>query len=345
MKVRLTLMAVLLLLLLELPVGITAADGDEKTPANTVAVHMVATVEPLKDDDKTIPGLKPEDVMVKQGKNRVKVTGWVPSRGQQGGLQLLILIDETSDTSLGSQLADLREFMQAQAPTTAIGIGYMRNATVDIVQNFTTDHGEAAKRLRLPLGTLSSSDSPYLSLITVLKGWPQSKLRREVLMIGDGIDRLRGTYGAGSGSLSARAPSARSPLMGSMQPLPEISPDIETASRAAQRYGVIVHSIYTRGVGHAGRNLWEITNGQNGLSKLADETGGEAFYLGAQNAVSFKPYLERLQTILDNQYFLVFQAVPGKKPDLQRIRTSTEIPKVEIVTADNVWVPAAHVGG
>ena len=121
--------------------------------------------------------------------------------------------------------------------------------------------------------------------------------------------------------------------------MPIISPDVDSASRMAQRYGVIVNSIYTRGVGHAGRNYFELNNGQNAMAKLADETGGESFFLGLQNPVSFKPYLDRLQLIINNQYFLGFRAIPGKKDGLQRVKISTEIPKVEIVSADNVWVP------
>ena len=35
-------------------------------------------------------------------------------------------------------------------------------------------------------------DSPYLSLFSLLKGWPQQNARREVLMVTDGIDRLSG---------------------------------------------------------------------------------------------------------------------------------------------------------
>ncbi len=297
---------------------------------NGVAVHMVATVEPLEDSDSSVSVLKREDVQVRQGNNRLRVTDWIPSRGEQAGLQLFILIDDTSETSLGSQLNDIREFIQAQPQSTAIGLGYMRNATVDIVQNFTADHAQVANAVRLPFGSLSSSDSPYLSLISILKGWPESKLRREVLMITDGIDRLRGSFGPGSPT--------------SLRGMPYISPDIDRASREAQRAGVIVHSIFTRGVGHAGRNFWEINNGQTGLSKLAEETGGEAFFLGVQNPVSFKPYLDRLQVILDNQYFLAFQAMPGRRADLQRVRVSTEVPKVEIVTADNVWVPLPAAG-
>ena len=104
-------------------------------------------------------------------------------------------------------------------------------------------------------------------------------------------------------------------------------------------------SIYCRGVGHVGRNYSYATNGQNGLSQLADETGGESFFLGVPNPVSFKPYLDRLQLILENQYFLAFLANPGKKAGLQRVKISTEVPKVEIVSADNVWVPAAAGAG
>lgn len=333
MNKRKSLPAGLLMLLIP---GVGAAPdvpAEGTPPPNTVQVHMVATVEPLKDSD-AVSSLSRDDVQVRQGKRSLPVTGWIPSRGEQAALQLFILIDETSDTSLGSQLSDLREFIQAQPPTTWLALGYMRNTSVNILQNFTTDRDQVAKVLRLPLGSTGASDSPYLSLIGLMKGWPESKVRREVLMITDGIDRLRGT----NGGMPSSRPGARAETH---MVMPYMSPDVDRASRDAQRYGVIVHSIYTRGVGHVSRNYYEISNGQNGIAKLADETGGESFFLGAQNAVSFKPYLDKLQNILDNQYFLVFQATPGKKAGLQRVKITTEAPKVEIVSADSVWVPAA----
>lgn len=64
------------------------------------------------------------------------------------------------------------------------------------------------------------------------------------------------------------------------------------------------------------------------------------FYLTAQNTVSIKLYVDRLQTILDNQYFLVFLAKPQKKAGLQRIKLDSDVSKIEFVAADNVWVPA-----
>jgi len=47
---------------------------------------------------------------------------------------------------------DLRQFMNAQPPTTSIAVGYMGFGTVDVVQPFTKDHSRAAMALRLPMG-------------------------------------------------------------------------------------------------------------------------------------------------------------------------------------------------
>jgi hypothetical protein len=350
MKSHKSMFGVLLIVAFGLALATLAMRGQEKPSPATVGVHMVVMVEPLQDSDTTVPALSRQDVQVRQGKNNLQVTDWIPARGDQAGLQLFILIDDTCDTSLGSQLDDLRSFIKAQPATTWIGVGYMRNTGVNIVQNFTTDKDQAAKALRLPLGSLGASDSPYLSLINLLQGWPENKMRRSVIMVADGIDRLRGL----STPSGTAPPSRRGPGPGPVTPgnlgrgysmMPSMSPDVDRASSTAQRYGVIINTIYSRGVGHAGRNYFEANNGQNGLAKLADETGGESFYLGLQNPVSFKPYLDRLQLILNNQYFLVFQAIPGKNAGLQRVKISTEVPKVEIVSADNVWVPAAAQQG
>jgi hypothetical protein len=80
--------------------------------------------------------------------------------------------------------------------------------------------------------------------------------------------------------------------------------------------------------------------GISGLTKLADETGGECFSLGTSQLVSFKPYLDRLQRMLDNQYYVVFQAVPGNRAGLQRINVQTELKNSEILAPDNAWVAA-----
>ncbi len=194
----------------------------------------------------------------------------------------------------------------------------MRDATVQITQNFTTDHSQAAKALRLPIASMGAFANPYLSVIDLMKRWPASSNRREVVLVSDGIDRFR------------RGP--RNFLF--------ISPDVDSASSVAQRTGTIIDTIFTRGIGRLGRNFWAITNGQNSMAKLSEETGGDSFFLGTQNPVSFKPYLDEVQKDLESQYILEFQAIPGAKSGLQSVNLSTSVAGVELDSADSVWVEA-----
>ena len=321
---------------------------EAQTPVSTVPVRMTVTADVVGEGKRT-PVITRDDVTVKQGKDRMKVIDWVAACEDRAGLDLFILIDDAADSSLGTQLGDLRAFVNAQPATTAIAIGYMSNANVQIAQDFTADHSLAANAIRLPLGRLSTQDSPYLSLMSLLKRWPQQKIRREVIMVTDGIDRLRGTGAASNPFVGPQ--SMRNPIGGpttgrnlygptpSATSMPTISIDADSASLMSQRYGVIVHGIYSPGVGRVGRNAWEAQLGQSGIGKIADETGGEYFALGTQNPVSFKPYFDRLQKVFDNQYYLVFDAIPQKKAGLQRVRISSEATRTEIAAADNVWVP------
>jgi hypothetical protein len=299
--------------------GILPAQAQEKAAVTTTPVQMTVTLKVL-GENKQMPEVNREDVIVKQGNSRLQVTGWAPARDVRAGLDLFILIDDAADQSLASQFDDLRSFINSQPPTTQVGVGYMRNGTVQIAQNFTTDHDQAAKALRIPLASSGAYGSPYLSVIDLMKRWPADSNRRQVVMITDGIDRFRGVQ--------------------SHRSLSNVSPDVDSASRVAQRTGTTIHTIFARGVGRVATNFWEITNGQNGIAKLSDQTGGESFYMGTQNAVSFKPYLDSLQRSLDNQYLLEFHAAPGKKPAPLYVKLSTEVAGVELNSADSVWVNA-----
>jgi hypothetical protein len=319
--------------------GICSAQG-KAGAAGTVQVHMVITDEAVRDNSE-VPILRPENVQVKQGKTALKVDHLIPARADNAALQLFILIDDTCDSGIGNSLNDIRDFINAQPATTVIGVGYMSNAGTQIVQNFTADHALAAKAVRLPLGNLSAMDSPYLSLISLIKGWPVQKIRREVLMVSDGIDRLRNNPTSQNQSFANSSGRFASPQSTLNMASTTLSVDADSASNASQKAGVIVHGIYAVGVGRMGRNTWEAQIGQSGIAKIADESGGEYFSLGTQNLISFKPYLDRLQKVLDNQYYLVFGAIPKNKGSLQRVKISTDTPGFEIAAADNVWVPAS----
>jgi hypothetical protein len=277
------------------------------------AVNLVVTVEARHGS--SVPDVTRDDVMAYEGRDRDRVTGWLPLQGDHAGLEFFIMLDDSSNVTLGSQLEDIRQFINAQSPTTKVGVAYMSNGIAQVVQNLTTDHALAAKALRLPLGNPGASASPYFSLQDLIKRWPASDERHEVLMITDGLDRYWG-----SGPDNAY---------------------VDTAIEQAQRAGVIVYSIYTPGVGHYGHSYWRTYWGQNYLSQLSDETGGESYYLiGSAPPVSFVPYIEDITRKINHQYLLSFIAKPPKKAGMQRVKVQTEVPNAELVSADRVYVPA-----
>jgi hypothetical protein len=253
------------------------------------------------------------DVMVYEGHDRDQVIDTVPLVGDHAGLELFLLIDDASNSSLDSQLQDLSKFITSLPATTAIGIGYMRDGTVQIAQNLTTDHARAAKSLRLPLGDPGASPSPYFSVVDLVKRWPESPVRREVLMISDGVDRF---YGSGPDD-----------------------PYVNSAIEAVQKAGIIVYTIYAPGVGHVGHSFFRINWGQNYLGQIADETGGELYNYSFGPAVAFAPFLEDLSRHLNHQVLLTFTPKPENKPGLRQVKFRTEVPNAEIVGPDRVFVP------
>lgn len=289
-------------------IPVLAQDKAQATPP--VSVPAIVTVEARRGGN--VPALNREDFMVYQGKEKLPVSEAVPLQGNNADLDLFVLLDDGSDWTLGSELADLRRFIDAQPASTAIGIGYMRNGTVDTVAKLTRDHDAAAKALRLPMGT---SSSPWLSLSELVRRWPAGSPRREVVMLSSGSDPL-----GGDGI---------------------VNPYLDAAIADAQRAGVIVYAIYTPGAGHAGHSYWRMNWGQNHLAELAEETGGEAYILGFGAPVSIAPYLAEVSERLSHQYKLTLQAKTESTAGLRSIRMTTEVPNAEIVAATKVYVPAS----
>lgn len=273
-------------------------------------VRMVVTVE--SHHGAPAPNLSRDDIMVYRDKERIAVSDWKPVRS--AGVQLWILIDEGANPSIGSQFGDMRKFIATQPGNFEIGVGYMRNGAVMAAQRPTTDHDLAAQSLRLPLGDAGASSSPYLSVADLIQKWPATERAREVLMISSGIDPL---YGPG----------------------PQ-NPYVQRAVDEAQRAGVVVSSIYFGSAGHFGHSYWQITWGQNDLSQLAEETGGEFYWQGMSNPVSLSPYLDEYSRALNNQYVVTLAA--GEKPGFQAVKVRTEIPRVSLVAPARVFVPAGR---
>ncbi|HEV3511007.1 MAG TPA: hypothetical protein VGS05_04835 [Candidatus Sulfotelmatobacter sp.] len=302
--------------LLGLAVWIYSANawGQQEPPTAGVPVHMVVTVEP--NHGKEVPTINQGDVIVTEGHDKDTVTDWIPAQGDRAALELFIMIDDSSSSSLGRQLDDLKHFIEGQPASAKIGIAYMQNGIANVVQNLTADHAQAEKALRLPMGIGGANASPYFSLSDLIKRWPADHARHEVMMVTDGIDFYYG--------------------IGDLQ-----DPYLDAAISDSIRAGVTVSAIYNPGVGHLGHDYWLTYWGQNYLAELTDQTGGEGYYLGMTGSpVAFQPYLDDFAQRLQHQYWLGFLAKPQKKAGFQNVKVSTEVKNVQLVGARKVYVQA-----
>jgi hypothetical protein len=117
---------------------------------------------------------------------------------------------------------------------------------------------------------------------------------------------------------------------------------LAAAIEDAQRAGVVVFTLYSPGVGHFGHSYWQTYWGQLYMAQLSDKTGGEAYYFGFNGPpVAFAPYLDNLTHRLTHQYLLTFIPKPEKKAGYQKVKLATEVQGVDLVSAEEVYVPAA----
>ena len=273
--------------------------------ADAPSVQVLVTAEGQKG---AAPELRQGDVMMYENRERVPVTAVMPMAGQP--VELYLAIDEMVGDDFPTHLSDLKNFIDSQPPNVAIGVVYLRDGGIDIRQKPTSDHAAAAKSLRLTVPNVGSS--PFESMKELVKQWPESSARREVVMISSGIEPF------GGAELS--------------------NPFVDEAVAAVQRAGIPVFTIYTHAQGHWGHTFWRTTWGETFLSRLSDESGGEGYDLTGIKVVSFSPFLNDISARLQHQYRVAFTPNPQSKPGFVPLRASTEVPHIQLLTQDRVWV-------
>ncbi len=299
------------LLLAAMTLAVALPFAPRAAAANSDAATF--TVTAVANKDAMPPEIKKDDVKLYQGREQIQVADW--KRSQK--LYLAILIDDSLEPTVANQWSDLRAFINAQPESTYIAVAYARNGAAMVAQDFTTDHALAAKALRLPLGAGGAFTSPYLALQDWIKRWPDSSERKSIMMFSSGIDYFRGGFDP-------------------------IDPDLDTTVGRAQKKNINIWSIYVPDAGHMGRRPFRAFNAQSNMSRLSEETGAEAYYLGFGMPVTLKPYFDEIQRHLDNQYLLSFVGNGGKKGKLVSVRVATEVPNVQIMTPAQVFLPPAQ---
>jgi hypothetical protein len=278
----------------------TFAPAQQEGPAPT---QTLVTLESNSHQNPT-----PQNLTLKLNGRDTPLTSVAPV--PPAGAQIALLIDDGLRTSVGRQLNDIRNFVTKLPQGVEIFIGYMQNGRVVSAQDFTTDYAAAAKAVRIPLGTGGVSASPYFCLSDFAKRWPsssseeQSHKARFVLMITNGVD----------------------PYNGSVSPMNQNSPYVDSAIRDTQRAGIAVYSIYYTDAGIRGGAA--SFSGQNYLSQVSEATGGRAYFQGTGNPVSMGPFFKQFEDSIAESYVATFTA-PGHA-DLVRIKLSTNLPKTKV---------------
>jgi hypothetical protein len=290
-----------------LVIGASFSTAQTKPSASGSATFTVTVV----GKKESAPPISKDDVQLSQGKERKQIGDW--KKGDQ--LYLSILIDSSIDTTAGGQWDYLREFIMAQPPSTYIAVGYMQENTTQIAQDFTQNHELAAKALRIPIGIGALGSSPYLSMMDMLKRWPETGPRRSMIVITSGVDFFRGNFSG------------------------PIYPDVDPLIQRAERQNTNIWTIYYPNASHRGHSFFLTNLAQTNLDKVSQQSGAESYFLGFGQPVSIKPYLEEINTHLNNQYLLTFAGSGGSKGKYQPVKVKTELPNVEFLTPADVYIP------
>jgi hypothetical protein len=266
------------------------------------------------------PLLTANDLIVTQQGRPLTITSVTPLRGDRASLELFVLVDNCSSCEVGSKFDELRRFIATQPATTSVGVAYIQDGRLEVAENPTADRERSIKALSPPGG--SKPSSPYDALADLIKGWKQDSSRHVVLMISTGLDPV---------TADPQAPSSKS---------------AEAAIQAAQRAEVTVYAIYHPRADYAKLDFSKLYEGQGQLSHVADETGGEAYFVSFGPLPSLAPFLADINQHLANQYLLEFLAKRGNSPEeLQDVEVKSKVPDLELRAPYRIVVTGNSVIG
>ena len=197
-------------------------------------------------------------------------------------INLAVLVQDDLISQVGNELGVTREFIRALPPGSRVMVGYITVGTLQVRQSFTTDLDQAARSLRVPRSSTSASPyNPYVEVIEALSNFdPSWKGKNAVLLISDGLDTSRGF------DVSSAAHTV----------------DLDRAIKRANERNVAVYAFYAPSVGLTSRSRRAASYGQSSLNRLADNTGGRAFFQGTTGFVTFDSYFRHLRETLNEQY-------------------------------------------
>jgi hypothetical protein len=283
-------------------------------PAEQGHGDAVITVMPKGNEGGSV-NLQPQNLQLKVDGKQSNLTHFAPAKGPGSPLELVLLIDASARSSLGTQMSDIESFVKEIPNNTKMTIAYMENGRAALSGPLSADPPQILDGLHLPAGAPGQSSSPYFCLSDLAKNWPSHDLnaRREVVMITDGVDYYNLRYDPDD-------------------------PYVQAAVEDSIRSGLVVYSIYWQNRGRVDRSLYENNAGQNLLLQVTQATGGNSYWEGAGNPVSFEPFFRDLRQRFQNQYRVSFSSELKGKPQVVRFNLKLQGTEAKVTAPQQVFV-------
>lgn len=309
---RIPLFAVVALAIISAMLGSVAGSANQSPSVSSANSSRSARPMTIPVGIRVPGGTKPEfelqriDLTVTEDGEPQTVLS-IRATGTSSPMTLAVLIQDDLVSTIANEIRPLGHFIRGLPKNSRVMVGYLRAGSLQVRQRFTTDLDKAAKALRSPVGFASAAPyNPYVEVIEAIKRFDsQPSGRRAILLVSDGLDVSRGIDSSS----------------------PTLSIDLQRAINEAQRRSIAVYAFYAPTVGSQSSIL--TANAQSSLKRLAEETGGRAFFQGTTAPVSFAPFIRELDVSLEKQVALTYLSTHTGK-GFHKIEVRSSSPGVEI---------------
>jgi hypothetical protein len=250
---------------------------------------------------------------------------------QERAVQLALLVDDSTGPEVASSLPALAGFLRSLPAGSEVLVAYVRGGSLEVVQPFTENREAGAAALRAPSGsTFANVGDLGQVILDALESFPATpRLRGQVLYLGEAqaqsdpyqdVTLNRAIALAQQKSVAvwvirARTASQAEDFAGSgrtRQQAADEKAETQTTPGAGVRPPTTVQGraagttdSFPARSGETEPPPESLNTSQALLQRLATETGGRAYAPDARPA-SLEPFLEKLRSQLNRQYFVEF---------------------------------------
>ena len=283
--------------------GINAIAQNQKSDVTATGrdVTILVTAVPQNDRARDVAAkLQSTDFVVLEEKQKQQILS--VKRASEAPPIIAVLIQDDLLSHVNNEIQCIKDFIRQMPEGSRIMTAYITAGSLRVTQDFTADRARAADSLRIVTSSRSASPySPYIEVGEALEHFDKQPMgRRIVLLVSDGLDLSSGWRNAS----------------------PFSSLYLDQAISESQRRGVSVFSFFAPSAGPTRWNRLAVNYGQGSLNRLADETGGEAFFSGT-DFVTFDPYFKELNELLNQQWLITYRSANTGK-GFRRIEVTTD---------------------